>query len=236
MSRTTLRPCLKHSTDLDPPAPTNSPLPFALCSSVLGPRVHFPPTPVLCQTHLTHSAATYDRAPIVVLPNACALPERNGRTYTPSNESCAARKRRSTHAAAQGATLHPQALAAAAAASSNPKTSVSDPAGRMPSLVPDLSSCSESDESDISSTPPVPTHFPSTGLHYHHQYHHHHHHHHAPISIVVDGNADPATALAFLPHANEREKPRSRSKAHGTRTARKSEFALPDLDGCLGGF
>jgi hypothetical protein len=234
MSRTTLRPCLKHSTDLDPPAPTNSPLPFALCSSVLGPRVHFPPTPVLCQTHLTHSAATYDRAPIVVLPNACALPERNGRTYTPSNESCAARKRRSTHAAAQGATLHPQALAAAAAPS-NPKTSVSDPAGRMPSLVPDLSSCSESDESDISSTPPVPTHFPSTGLHYHHQYHHHHHHH-APISIVVDGNADPATALAFLPHANEREKPRSRSKAHGTRTARKSEFALPDLDGCLGGF
>ena len=228
MSRNTLRPCLKHNTDLDPPAPTNSPLPFALCSSV---RVHFPPPPVLCQTHLTHSAATYDRAPIVVLPNACALPERNGRTYT---ESCnAARKRRSTQAAAQGATLHPQALAASAAPSSA-QTSVSDPAGRMPSLVPDFSSCSESDESDISSTPPISTHFPPSGLHYPH--HHHHHHQYAPISIVVDGNADPAAALAFLPHANEREKPRSRSKTRGTRTSRKSEFALPELDGCLGGF
>jgi hypothetical protein len=235
MSRNTLRPCLKHSTDLDPPAPTNSPLPFALCSSVLGPRVHFPPTPVLCQTHLTHSAATYDRAPIVVLPNACALPERNGRTYTPNESYSDARKRRSTHAAAQGATLHPQAFAAPAATPLSPKTSVSDPAGRMPSLVPDLSSCSESDESDISSTPPVSTHFPSTGIHYHH-HQYHQYHHHAPISIVVDGTADTAAALAFLPHANEREKPRSRSKTRGTRTARKSEFALPDLDGCLGGF
>ena len=237
MSRTTLRPCLKHSTDLDPPAPTNSPLPFALCSSALGPRVHFPPTPVLCQTHLTHSAASYDRAPIVVLPNACALPERNGRTYTPSNdESCAtARKRRSTHATtSQGATLHPQAFTTSPTTSSSPKTSILDPAKRLPSLVPDLSSCSESDESDVSSTPPVPTHFPSMGYHHHH--HHHQHHHHAPISIVVDGTADPATALAFLPHANEREKPRSRSKARGTRTVRKSEFALPELDGCLGGF
>ena len=239
MSRTTLRPCLKHSTDLDPPAPTNSPLPFALCSSALGPRVHFPPTPGLCQTHLTHSAAIYDRAPIVVLPNACALPERNGRTYTPSNESCA--KRRSTRAVAHGATLHPQAFAATAVPSSSPKTSVSDPAGRMPSLVPDLSSCSESDESDISSTPPVPTHFPSTALHYHHHHHHpqhqhQHQHQHAPISIVVDGTADPSAALAFLPHANEREKPRSRSKTRGTRTVRKSEFAIPELDGCLGGF
>jgi hypothetical protein len=230
MSRTTLRPCLKHSTDLDPPAPTNSPLPFALCSSVLGPRVHFPPTPVLCQTHLTHSAASYDRAPIVVLPNACALPERNGRTYTPSNDE-SARKRRSTHATSQGATLHPQAFTTSPAApSSSPKTSVLDPAGRLPSLVPDLSSCSESDESDVSSTPPVSTHFPSMGYH-----HHRHHHHHAPISIVVDGTADPATALAFLPHANEREKPRSRSKTRGTRTVRKSEFAV-ELDGCLGGF
>ncbi|KAI0281087.1 hypothetical protein BC826DRAFT_1072213 [Russula brevipes] len=75
----TLRPYLKHSSDLDSPAPTNSPLPFALCSSAL--RVHFPPTPGLCQTHLTHSSAIYDRHPIVVSPNACVLPERNERTY-----------------------------------------------------------------------------------------------------------------------------------------------------------
>ncbi|KAI9444566.1 hypothetical protein H4582DRAFT_826596 [Lactarius indigo] len=231
MSRTTLRPCLKHRADVDPPAPTNTPLPFALCPSSLGPRVHFPPSPGLCQTHLTHSAAIYDRAPIVVLPNACAMPERNGRTYTPPSESCAARKRRSTRAVAQGATLHPQAFAAASptAPAVPAASSVSDPAGRMPSLVPDLSS-SESDESDISSTPPAPSHFPQMGQY---QYHN------PPISIVLDGAAD-AAALAFLPHANEREKPRrerSRSKTRGTRTAvRTSEFALPELDGCLGGF
>ncbi|KAI0299830.1 hypothetical protein BC826DRAFT_993600, partial [Russula brevipes] len=92
MSRTTLRPCLKHSSDLDPPAPTNSPLPFALCSSALGPRVHFPPTPGLCQTHLTHSSAIYDRHPIVVSPNACALPERNERTYVPCGEGASPRE------------------------------------------------------------------------------------------------------------------------------------------------
>jgi hypothetical protein len=96
----------------------------------------------------------------------------------------------------------------------------------MPSLVPDLSSSSESDESDISSTPPDRTYF-TPAVHYHL---------HPPIPIVIDGTADSAAALAFLPHANEREKPRSRSKTRGTRTVRKSEFALPELDGCLGGF
>lgn len=231
MSRSTLRPCLKNSTVLDPPAPTNSPLPFALS----GPRVHFPRTPSLCQTHLTHSAASYDRAPIVVLPNACAMPERNGRTYTPSNEPCDARKRRSTRAVAQGATLHPQAFVATSSApapvpNSKASTIILDSTGRMPSLVPDLSS-SESDESDISSTPPDRTHFPSA---VHQQYYFHQHH--PSIPIIVDGSPSASAAFAFLPHANEREMPRSRSKTRGTRTVRKSEFALPELDGCLGGF
>jgi hypothetical protein len=231
MSRTTLRPCLKHHTDPEPPAPPNSPFPFALSSCALGPRVHFPPAPGLCQTHLTHSPSNYDRAPIVVLPNDCALPARNERTYTPSSEC--SKKRRSAQAAAtaHGAALHPHAFAepakAQATAGSVPPAPVSpaDPGGRVPPLVADLSS-SESDESDVS-TPPVPHRFPSTG--------------HPPISIV-DGNGDAAaTALSFLPHANEREKPRkernSRSRPHGSpRSVRRSEFAVPDLDGCLGGF
>jgi len=231
MSRTTLRPCLKHHTDPEPPAPPNSPFPFALSSSVLGPRVHFPPAPGLCQTHLTHSPSIYDRAPIVVVPNDCALPARNERTYTPSSEC--SKKRRSAQEAAPvyGAAIHPHALAeparAQAAAGTVSATSVSpaDPVGRVPPLVADLSS-SESDESDVS-TPPVPSRFPSTG--------------HPPISIV-DGNGDAtATALSFLPHANEREKPRkernSRSRPHTSpRSVRTSEFAVPDLDGCLGGF
>lgn len=231
MSRTTLRPCLKHHTDPDPPASPNSPLPFALSSCVLGPRVHFPPAPGLCQTHLTHSASIYDRAPIVVLPNDCALPARNDRTYTPSSEC--PKKRRSAQIAAttHGAAIHPHPFAesakAQATAGTVPAASISppDPVGRVPLLVADLSS-SESDESDVS-TPPVPNRFPSMG--------------HPPISIV-DGNGDAtATALSFLPHANEREKPRkersSRSRPQGSpRSVRRSEFAVPELDGCLGGF
>ncbi|KAI0297559.1 hypothetical protein B0F90DRAFT_1738083 [Multifurca ochricompacta] len=227
MSRTTLRPCLKHRTDLDPPAPTNSPLPFALYpSSDLGPRVHFPPTPGLCQTHLTHSSAIYDRAPIVVLPNACALPERNGRTYPPPSESPACQKKRRSTQAAQGVVCHSQVFTTAsnnASSSSSSSSSISSgPPGRLPSLVPDFSS-SESDESDMSSTPPEPTHFPSTGY--------------PPISLI-DSASD--LAFSFLPHANEHEKARrerSRSRSRGiSRSIRKSEFAIPELDGCLGGF
>ncbi|KAI0253224.1 hypothetical protein BJV78DRAFT_1102367, partial [Lactifluus subvellereus] len=150
--RTTLRPCLKHSTECDPPAPINTPLPFALCSSALGPRVHFPPTPGLCQTHLTHSPAIYDRAPIVVLPNACALPERNERTYTPTSESPTPKKR----GPPRHAVLHPRAFASP----TNAKVTSSEVAAadRVPPLVHDLSSSSESDESDVGGVPPNPTH------------------------------------------------------------------------------
>jgi hypothetical protein len=272
-SNTSLRPCLKHSRtvttttttdhDLDPLAassapasasagasPTN-PFPFALCSSVVGgPRVHFPPAPGLCQTHLTHSPSIYDRAPIVVLPNVCALPARNERTYTPSSSDYPSspshchshRKRRSSAIPGQGAALHPHAFRDAAGPPS------SDPAHGwqqqqqqqyqqyqqqqqqqqqqlMPPLIPDFSS-SESDESDGNNAPPDPMHFPSTG--------------HPPISIV-DGSGNEA-ALSFLPYANEREKPRkehrgrSRSRVNPRSSMRSSEFALPELDGCLGGF
>jgi hypothetical protein len=204
-----------------------------------GPRVHFPPAPGLCQTHLTHSPSIYDRAPIVVLPNACALPARNERTYTPSGEYAPSsshpqsshRKHRSS--ASQGAALHPHAFRDALPSSDPAPAAVGwqqhqqpqQQQQQMPPLVLDLSS--ESDESDGNTVPPDPMHFPSTG--------------HPPIAIV-DGAGSEA-ALSFLPHANEREKPRkehrsqSRSRA-GPRSSsmRKSEFALPELDGCLGGF
>jgi hypothetical protein len=46
--------------------------------------VHFPPSPIISKTFMAHSPSTYDRSPIVVAPNTCALPERGcpGRTYT----------------------------------------------------------------------------------------------------------------------------------------------------------
>ncbi|CAE6470369.1 hypothetical protein ACGC1H_005931 [Rhizoctonia solani] len=49
-------------------------------------NVHFPTAKRdLVKTRVTHSPASYDRSPIVVAPNSCALPARGcpGRTYAP---------------------------------------------------------------------------------------------------------------------------------------------------------
>ncbi|KAF8636854.1 hypothetical protein AX17_003212 [Amanita inopinata Kibby_2008] len=70
----------------DPNQPLTNPLPFTSCSQSqllqhTSPHVHFPPTPWLTRTAVTHSPNTYDRAPIAVLPNHCELPERGCRVY-----------------------------------------------------------------------------------------------------------------------------------------------------------
>jgi len=54
-----------------------SPLPYA------QPFVHFPPSPTLTSTHVVDDSYIYDRTPIVVAENDCALPQRGcpGRTY-----------------------------------------------------------------------------------------------------------------------------------------------------------
>ncbi|KIJ98547.1 hypothetical protein K443DRAFT_680667 [Laccaria amethystina LaAM-08-1] len=84
-STTTLpRPVLKHFPDASNyyASSASSPLPFAFCSLVLdSPHVHFPPTPTMTCTELTHSPYVYDRAPINVSLNTCELPERGGRVY-----------------------------------------------------------------------------------------------------------------------------------------------------------
>lgn len=74
------RPILKA-----PWTPSSTPaLPFAHCTP-FSPHVHFPPTPILTSSQSTHSASTYDRAPIDVSPNACQLPERGERVYSCDN-------------------------------------------------------------------------------------------------------------------------------------------------------
>lgn len=79
------RPILKALSFFSTEAASN-PLPFSSCSTILdSPHVHFPPTPTLTSTEITHSPFTYDRAPIVVAPNLCALPERGGRNIIGGN-------------------------------------------------------------------------------------------------------------------------------------------------------
>ncbi|CAE7127039.1 unnamed protein product [Rhizoctonia solani] len=89
-------------------------------------NVHFPTAKRdLVKTRVTHSPASYDRSPIVVAPNSCALPARGcpGRTYAPD---------------AIGRSIHPSA----------PRRRPSTP---CPGLVPDEGS---SDDSDGLISPP----------------------------------------------------------------------------------
>lgn len=118
--------------------------------------VHFPPSTSLTHTFSAYSAAAYDRSPIVVSPNTCALPERGcpGRTYT-LEESAAQQSRRGI---SQARDFHPRALAFSISRSTKKPID-----SAVPQLIPDLSS--ESDESDVSPViPRAPTTFGIHGL------------------------------------------------------------------------
>ena len=139
--------------------------------------VHFPPSPATC-TYSAYSAAAYDRSPIVVTPNNCALPERGGRTYT--LEESESQPRRGISFARD---FHPRALAFASSRSD------------LPQLIPDVSSASESEESDgwSAALPPSTTSFGIHGLA-------------GPASkcnsddIEMNGYTNSVDALAFLPY------------------------------------
>jgi hypothetical protein len=52
-----------------------------LGSPTRAAKVHFPPSPRLSTFQFTHSPQLYDRSPLVVQPNVCALPKRGERVY-----------------------------------------------------------------------------------------------------------------------------------------------------------
>lgn len=134
------RPILKPSAFSQPNHPHRHQQPASA-----HPSVHFPPSPSLTRTFLVHSASAYDRSPIVVSQNDCALPERGcpGRTYF--EDSAASRQRQHTHHMSISKGYHPRAF-------SSPSSTLGSNYG-VPLLVPDLSS--ESDESDgVASLPP----------------------------------------------------------------------------------
>jgi len=76
------------STPNSTPPPTPRPIlkrnPSTLDRERKQTAVHFPPSPNISKTFVAHSPSIYDRSPIVVVPNSCALPARGcpGRTYT----------------------------------------------------------------------------------------------------------------------------------------------------------
>ena len=135
--------------------------------------VHFPPSTSLTRTFVAYSSSTYDRSPIIVTPNSCALPERGcpGRTYglddtAPPN-----------YHPQTGRHYHPRAFTLPPLLHDNhvsDESEIDDPQRTPtslvpPPLIPDLSS--ESDESDTSATTltDLPYHrsslpLPDTGL------------------------------------------------------------------------
>jgi len=157
------RPILKRSEaayQQSTPTPPRYPV---LHSNSPSHGVHFPPSPILTRTFSAYSPSAYDRSPIVVSPNACALPERGcpGRTYTlddPASQTSQTAWRSKVN---NGRHLHPRAVAAYR----DPSPHFDDEAEEedegqrtpthtfpaLPSLIPDLSS--ESDESDCFTSP-----------------------------------------------------------------------------------
>ncbi|GLB43704.1 hypothetical protein LshimejAT787_1402160 [Lyophyllum shimeji] len=217
----TPRPILKARPSLESFPSPSAALPFKY-----SPHVHFPPTPTLTDTQMTHSPYVYDRAPIVVSPNMCQLPERGGRVYSASEPSSAPPK---------GSYFHPRAFEVAAPEPLN------DPPHPLapPPLIPDLTS-SESEDSDACASSPVhsPPHdfrispAPGRGTRY-------------PTIITPTCSQD--EALAFLPHPHSQAstKPRPKLSRRGTPKRPptlhvKESFEEADrelsLDGCLGGF
>ncbi|KAG6841795.1 hypothetical protein C0991_006679 [Blastosporella zonata] len=144
--------------------------------------VHFPPSPSLTtHTFTAYSSAAYDRSPIQVSPNSCALPERGcpGRTYTLDEQPSPIREH---HRYYSSRGLHPRAMA---------KRDAERSLAQCPPLIPDLSS--ESDESDGFTSPPTASYSLSTPNDiYYNPY--------APLS---------PTALAFLPHPPSSRSPYS---------------------------
>lgn len=127
--------------------------------------VHFPPSPSLTCTFDAHSPLMYDRSPISVSPNSCALPERGcpGRTYTlDETQSYFCSKPKTTMSMSRGH-VHPRALARQQAEDSyssySAGYSIPPPPSlaSVPPLVPDFSSSSESSEESDGFISPVPT-------------------------------------------------------------------------------
>lgn len=183
-----------------------------------SPHVHFPPTPTLTSTHTTHSPFAYDRAPIVVSPNICALPERGGRVYSPQTSPVF------THKPPKGCYFHPRAFEAC-------EREVLDERFNTPLLIPDLSSSSSSetsDDSEVDNNPPAPSSIPLISIGPSQDFTYPLSQSHSPEQL--------AAALSFLPHPPSVRKDRRKPKKQGTGDCFQSVTSELSIEGCLGGF
>ncbi|EIW54639.1 uncharacterized protein TRAVEDRAFT_73830 [Trametes versicolor FP-101664 SS1] len=196
------RPILKRTAASAPVRPPPQDEPSALLAidpSILSPLVRFPHHQALA--HTMGSALPYDRTPIVVTPNRCALPERGcpGRTYSldDPNPAHLRSSKRMSLSPTRGKHLHPRAAGHDREAYEDndltPRQSPRVDHFPLPPLVPDLSSESSEESDGIASPPPE---FYSTSAA------------HGKMSLeqslmnltLAGTNAPSSSALSFLPH------------------------------------
>ncbi|PBK76202.1 hypothetical protein ARMSODRAFT_925459 [Armillaria solidipes] len=211
----TPRPILKPLATTSAVGSSTSSLPSLCCRPHTdSPHVHFPPTPSISSTYVTHSPNTYDRAPIVVSHNSCELPERGGRLYTST----------SPDVSPKGSYFHPHAYEAC------------QPEPDLPSSkfdVPDLSmsASSESEDSDgygspqvVSLIPPSTAYPPIPRTYSPEEFNH-------VLSFLPYGKDSMCGLDSEMPKRSKTPKAK-----HPARSATPSAFREPGLDGCLGGF
>lgn len=203
------RPILKPRLELPTEEPPAEPFPFAACPSLLRtPRVHFPPTPTLTSTFTTHSSSAYDRTPVVVAPNTCALPGRHERELFIDNNTAGCERRGSepplatttTHSRTRkptpkGSYFHPCAYEACtpepcpSSLWSSPGHSPPPPFPPPP-LIPDtlhdLSSDSDSSSSDSQVSTPTDDELDVAS--------------HRPMSMLYPPTTNPASCTPPSPH------------------------------------
>ncbi|KZT08798.1 uncharacterized protein LAESUDRAFT_723730 [Laetiporus sulphureus 93-53] len=255
-TRSRPRPILKRDMS---PTPLSIDLPFVTCDYIFSPHVHFPPTPWMASMRFTHSPHTYDRAPIVVSPNACLLPNRGERKPHSQLRSPAAdldkerRRGRSRSRSSsrereeeedededetdvKGSYFHPRAYEACAPEPLDVPSTALD-LHSLPSLVPDLSPSDDPDDAVITPLDPSVSAILTTPI---------------PLrladspqafaastpSAVCGMQATDGSLIYNLPAMLTSEGKRSRPILKRSGTARTRVTMLsPSLDeGCLGGF
>jgi len=227
--------------------------------------VRFPSSPKLSTVHFTHCPNSYDRTPITVSPNSCAMPERGCREYGSTSSSSSSSSQ--SQSFWLGNHMHPSVLDRMA---SEGRFGEMYEGGLVP---PPLSSDDgSSEESDGIASPPPETVCTSNGASYrayvppsqshlhsdplshppipqssspNYDFHHHHHHHSQPVPTDY--------SLSFLPHAPAVTRKRSPDKSKSssssshhhhhhrefrptTTTSFGSSWGQNDEESCLGGF
>jgi len=225
--------------------------PFAVCPRVYSPHVHFPPTPGMTSVHTTHSSHTYDRTPLTIAQNPCALPDRGERYY--DNDDSSIPRESHLRGSSKGSYFHPRAYEVCEREKFDSLSSNSLPLPLMhPSSLSMASEADEADGSDFMTPSDIFLASPHT--------------HEVDVRLLVVSRpsvmrknsqetldkvatmSSYASELSFTEQGRNQQSdsafPSGQTSSPRRRSSSKfnskfngySAFSSPSLDGCLGGF